>query len=66
MENQGAQDSQTFLKKKKLQDTLGNDKTYYKFTLIKTAYFCITEDIIDIFQRKPYNVQVNEKVVNIT
>ena len=66
MENQGTQDSQTFLKKKELQDTLANDKTYYKFTLIKTVYFCITEDVIDIFQKRTYNVQVNEKVVTIT
>ena len=66
MENQGTQGSQTFLKKKKLQDTFANDKTYYKFTLIKTVYFCITEDVTDIFQKNMYNVQVNEKVVNIT
>ena len=66
MENQGTQGSQTFLKKKKLQDTFANDKTYYKFTLIKTVYFCITEDVIDIFQTRTYNVQVNEKVVTIT
>ena len=66
MENQGTQDSQTFLKKKRLQDILANDKTYYKFTLIKTVYFCITEDVIDIFQKRTYNVQVNDKVVTIT